>query len=125
MLKDLPAKVKQIIELPYELYKKEIKAEYSAFKIQQKNQNPNVDPYSLEAEQFSSKVDFVSMSSERKATAEKKVKAVVEHLESFNEPVVVMAHHRDVIAQLEAELKARQKSCTYRREKPSRKKRSG
>lgn len=110
VLKDLPAKVKQIIELPYELYKKEIKAEYSAFEdYNKKNQNPNVDPYSLEAEQFSSKVDFVSMSSERKATAEKKVKAVVEHLESFNEPVVVMAHHRDVIAQLEAELKKQDK----------------
>ena len=105
VLKDLPAKVKQIIELPYESYKKEIKAEYSAFEdYNNKNKNPNVDPYSLDADQFSSSIDFASMSSQRKATAEKKVKAVVEHLESFNEPVVVMAHHRDVIAQLEAEL---------------------
>ena len=105
VLKDLPAKVKQIIELPYESYKKEIKAEYSAFEdYNNKNKNPNVDPYSLDADQFSSSIDFANMSSQRKATAEKKVKAVVEHLESFNEPVVVMAHHRDVIAQLEAEL---------------------
>ena len=105
VLKDLPAKVKQIIELPYESYKKEIKAEYSAFEdYNNKNKNPNVDPYSLDADQFSTSIDFASMSSQRKATAEKKVKAVVEHLESFNEPVVVMAHHRDVIAQLEAEL---------------------
>jgi len=105
VLKDLPAKVKQIIELPYESYKKEIKAEYSAFEdYNNKNKNPNVDPYSLDADQFSTSIDFASMSSKRKATAEKKVKAVAEHLESFNEPVVVMAHHRDVIAQLEAEL---------------------
>ena len=105
VLKDLPAKVKQIIELPYESYKKEIKAEYSAFEdYNNKNKNPNVDPYSLDADQFSTSIDFASMSSQRKATAEKKVKAVAEHLESFNEPVVVMAHHRDVIAQLEAEL---------------------
>ena len=38
-------KVKQIIELPYELYKKEIKAEYSAFEdYNKKNQNNTTKP---------------------------------------------------------------------------------
>tara|TARA_R110000737_G_scaffold30665_2_gene49197 strand:- start:34 stop:1863 length:1830 start_codon:yes stop_codon:yes gene_type:complete len=84
VLKDLPAKVRQVIVLPSKSYSEELTKEFDALA-------DAVEETSFE------KVSFEKMSGVRHEMALAKVNDIVDHLADLKHQVVVMAHHKDVV----------------------------
>tara|TARA_R110000782_G_scaffold264873_1_gene358270 strand:- start:279 stop:2114 length:1836 start_codon:yes stop_codon:yes gene_type:complete len=97
VLKDLPAKIRQIIVLPNSAYGDEITKEFE-------NLADAADATSSED------IDFEKMSGVRHETALAKVADVVAHLQDVDHQVVVMAHHKDVVDGIKSGLEAAGKS---------------
>ena len=91
VLDDLPAKVRQVIVLDGAGYRDELKLESLA---------------EAELETTSPRLAFEEMASERHTMAMAKVPAILDHLRDIQHPVVIFAHHKDVVAALAAELNA-------------------
>lgn len=118
VLAELPPKTRQVIELEGEGVSRVVAAERKAFedrketleKLREAVETAKLledeDAYkaAIEALKKGTSVAFESMSEVRKAVAEAKVPYVVEHvLEAAGEhPVVLFAHHKDVVAAFEA-----------------------
>lgn len=119
VLKELPAKIRQVIELPSTLLGKQVEKEQKAwesFKAKTAKLKADVlmaqvsgshEAYldavaNLNAE---TKADFTELSALRLATSLQKVPFVVEHLnevlEGNGKKVVVFAHHREVVQALQ------------------------
>ena len=94
VLTDLPAKRRQVIVLPADKYKDALKAERSADRVDEALSE------ALTMIESGGSVEFSEMSEVRHQTALAKVPAVIDHLEGITEPVVVFAHHHDVMAEL-------------------------
>ena len=94
VLTDLPAKRRQVIVLPADKYKEVLRAERSAHRVDEALAE------ALTMIESGGTVDFSEMSKVRHETALEKGPAVVEHLTAIDEPVVVFAHHRDVMAEI-------------------------
>ena len=97
VLKELPAKVRQIIVLHNNEYSDEMKKEFETMA-------------EAVVETSSQDIDFEQMSGVRHETALAKVADVVSHLESIDHQVVVMAHHKDVVEGIKEGLEAAGKS---------------
>ena len=93
VLKDLPAKVRQVIVLPNKAYSEELTKEFDALA-------DAVEETSFE------EVTFEKMSGVRHEMALAKVNDVVEHLTDLEHQVVVMAHHKDVVQGIKDGLEA-------------------
>ena len=93
VLKDLPAKVRQVIVLPSKEYSNELTKEFDALA-------DAVEETSFE------KVSFEKMSGVRHEMALAKVNDVVDHLIDLDHQVVVMAHHKDVVEGIKDGLEA-------------------
>ena len=91
VLPDLPPKVRQVIVLDPSKYSEVLKSE-------SKLEFESLDEAIKEMDEDSTK--FEELSSVRHETGLAKVGDVVEHLLTINNPVVVFAHHQDVIAAL-------------------------
>ena len=94
VLTDLPAKRRQVIVLPADQYKEVLRAERSAHRVDEALAE------ALTMIESGGTVDFSEMSKVRHETALEKVPAVVDHLIAIDEPVVVFAHHHDVMAEI-------------------------
>ena len=93
VLKDLPAKVRQVIVLPSKGYTQELTKEFDAL-------SDAVEETSFE------EVSFEKMSEVRHEMALAKVNDVVDHLMDLEHQVVVMAHHKDVVQGIKEGLEA-------------------
>ena len=93
VLKDLPAKVRQVIVLPSKGYTQELTKEFDAL-------SDAVEETSFE------EVSFEKMSEVRHEMALAKVNDVVDHLMDLEHQVVVMAHHKDVVEGIKEGLEA-------------------
>jgi SWI/SNF-related matrix-associated actin-dependent regulator 1 of chromatin subfamily A len=93
VLKDLPAKVRQVIVLPSKGYTQELTKEFDAL-------SDAVEETSFE------EVSFEKMSEVRHEMALAKVNDVVDHLTDLEHQVVVMAHHKDVVQGIQEGLEA-------------------
>ena len=93
VLRDLPAKVRQVIVLPNKSYSHELAKEFEALA-------DAVEETSFEA------VSFERMSIVRHEMALAKVNDVVDHLADLDHQVVVMAHHKDVVQDIKEGLEA-------------------
>ena len=93
VLKDLPAKRRQVIVLPSKGYTKELTKEFDALA-------DAVEETSFE------EVTFEKMSGVRHEMALAKVDDVIEHLVDLDHQVVVMAHHKDVVQGIQDGLEA-------------------
>jgi len=93
VLKELPAKVRQIIVLPNNDYSDQIRKEFETMA-------DAVD------ETSSNDVEFEQMSGIRHDTALAKVADVVTHVADIDHQVVVMAHHKDVVDGIKEGLEA-------------------
>ena len=91
VLTDLPTKRRQVIVLPADKYKEVLQAEREADRVDEALAE------ALTMIESGGTVDFSEMSRVRHETALAKVPAVLEHLEGITEPVVVFAHHHDVM----------------------------
>tara|TARA_R110000823_G_scaffold85238_1_gene191468 strand:+ start:52 stop:2112 length:2061 start_codon:yes stop_codon:yes gene_type:complete len=100
VLTDLPAKRRQVIVLPADKYKDTLQAERSADRVDEALTE------ALTMIESGGSVEFSEMSQVRHQTALDKVPAVLEHLEGITEPVVVFAHHHDVMEKLAEGLEA-------------------
>jgi SWI/SNF-related matrix-associated actin-dependent regulator of chromatin subfamily A-like protein 1 len=111
VLKDLPAKIRQVIALPADDFSEQLKAESSAVKKQE--QQRAMLRAALERSQGSSHSDAVDrlrnfevasiqeLTMLRKKTAVAKAPFVAQHvveaIESGNSPVILFAHHKEVV----------------------------
>ena len=93
VLKDLPAKVRQVIVLPSKAYSGELIKEFDAM----------ADAVS---DTTYDDVSFEQMSGVRHAMALAKVDDVIDHLTDIDHQVVVMAHHKDVVEGIKVGLEA-------------------
>jgi SWI/SNF-related matrix-associated actin-dependent regulator 1 of chromatin subfamily A len=93
VLKELPAKRRQVIVLPSKGYAKELTQEFDALA-------DAVEETSFE------EVTFEKMSGVRHEMALAKVDDVIEHLVDLDHQVVVMAHHKDVVQSIKDGLEA-------------------
>jgi len=93
VLKDLPAKVRQVIVLPSKAYSGELTKEFDALADAVK-------------ETSFGEVSFEEMSEARHQMALAKVADVVDHLVDLEHQVVVMAHHKDVVQGIKDGLEA-------------------
>ena len=93
VLKELPAKRRQVIVLPSKGYTKELTKEFDALA-------DAVEETSFE------EVTFEKMSGVRHEMALAKVDDVIEHLVDLDHQVVVMAHHKDVVQGIQDGLEA-------------------
>jgi len=93
VLKDLPAKVRQVIVLPNKSYSEELTKEFEAL-------SDAVEETSFE------EVSFEKMSGVRHEMALAKVNDIVDHLTDLEHQVVVMAHHKDVVEGIKEGLEA-------------------
>jgi len=91
VLEELPAKQRQVIVLDGRDYAEELRLEKLA---------------EAALEVTSPEVRFEELSEVRHRLAVAKVPAILEHLKAIDHPVVVFAHHKDVVAALAAELDA-------------------
>lgn len=116
VLTDLPPKVRQVIELPADSCRSVINEENEAYgayeyKLEQlqkaideakASDDPEDYRQAVEALKKSVKVAFADMSTVRCATAISKIPVLLKHLgavlEEDDEPLVIFAHHREVIA---------------------------
>ena len=94
VLTDLPAKRRQVIVLPADKYSEVLQAERSADRVDEALTE------ALAMIESGGAVEFGKMGKVRHETALAKVPAVIDHLEGITEPVVVFAHHHDVMAEL-------------------------
>jgi hypothetical protein len=92
VLEDLPPKVRQVIVLDAADYANELKLETLA---------------EADVETEKPELRFEQLSKVRHATALAKVPALLDHLLALEDEVVVMAHHRDVVAALAEGLRAK------------------
>jgi len=93
VLKDLPAKVRQVIVLPGKEYGEQLNKEFEAL-------SDAVEETSFE------EVSFEQMSEVRHEMALAKVNDIVDHLADLKHQVVVMAHHKDVVDGIKEGLEA-------------------
>tara|TARA_R100001377_G_scaffold23737_1_gene12843 strand:- start:201 stop:2030 length:1830 start_codon:yes stop_codon:yes gene_type:complete len=93
VLKDLPAKRRQVIVLPGKGYTQELTKEFDALSD------------AIEETTFE-EVSFEKMSEVRHQMALAKVNDVVDHLMDLDHQVVVMAHHKDVVQGIKDGLEA-------------------
>ena len=91
VLDDLPPKERDIKVLDGGDYREELKLESLA---------------EAKLETTSPSIAFEEMASERHLMALAKVPAILDHLRDIHHPVVIFAHHKDVVAALAAELDA-------------------
>jgi len=85
VLKELPPKQRQVIVLPGDSFEAQLDAEFAALEEA--------------AERVTSpQVLFQELSRVRHLMAVAKIPEIVEHLNTIDHPVVVMAHHKDVVA---------------------------
>ena len=89
VLDELPPKQRQVIVLDGADYKEELRVQELA---------------EAESQTTSPRIKFEELSRERHLMARAKVPAILDHLKNIDHPVVVFAHHKDVIAALASEL---------------------
>lgn len=94
VLKELPAKQRQIIELPSNGCKLLVKSEMASYE--------NYEQYLRDGQTKMRKVSFTELSKFRHEIALKKIPQIIEHLEDClsNGPVVCFAYHTDVIDEI-------------------------
>ena len=114
VLTELPAKVRQVIEIPANGASDAVRREQEAFasreqileelqiavELAKASDNPDDYAQAIENLKQGMSAAFTEMSAARKDVAEAKVPYVAEHLETAleNGPVVCMAHHKSVVA---------------------------
>jgi SWI/SNF-related matrix-associated actin-dependent regulator 1 of chromatin subfamily A len=89
VLDELPPKRRQVIVLDGADYKEELRVQELA---------------EAESQTTSPRIKFEELSRERHLMALAKVPAILDHLKGIDHPVVIFAHHKDVIAALASEL---------------------
>ena len=94
VLTELPEKQRQVIVLPKKGFKEELAREFDGLSDAVANTSEGAD------------IAFEQMSEARHMMALAKSDAVVEHLVEIDHPVVVMAHHKDVVEKLRSALSA-------------------
>jgi SWI/SNF-related matrix-associated actin-dependent regulator 1 of chromatin subfamily A len=118
VLTDLPAKVRQVVELPQDGARKVIEAEKKAFfqyqaalhelkvTVELSKASEHKRDYAVAVERLKEGVclAFGEMAKARRETAVAKIPYVIEFIENVSEKVVIFAHHRDAISQLKQHL---------------------
>ena len=94
VLTELPAKQRQVIVLPQKGFKAELAREFAGLQDAVANTSEGAD------------IAFEQRSEARHEMALAKADAVVEHLVEIDHPVVVMAHHKDVVETIRSALAA-------------------